>query len=331
MKTYLRARAEQAAESLRLGKPVAEYQQGVTPSMKRLIYSTMGLALLLLIGIPISVILLFILTPYPIPGYFIVFVLTMAITLWLLLLGTTIWAWYGYWSDPWGVLLYAEGFVDMRMRRVRGARWDHIETIQQHPTNRGARYTLRTSDRAKFSFDTIYLNPATAQPTQDLEAQMRQSSAQLHATIEREVATWLWERILGDYQAGLPVAFGLLRVSRQGVSDGQVHLPWNKMAAVRLGDDDRYGSWHVIRELKPPASQQASHTAMRSLLERHLSYWLEEVSPSTYLQIAAKDVDVPLISLPLSQAPNALLLVTLFDYLFHHHPEWHASSLSKTS
>lgn len=120
MKTYLCARAEQAAESLRLGKPVAEYQQGVTPSMKGLIYSTMGLALLLLIGIPISVILLFILTPYPFPGSFIVFVLTMAITLWLLLLGTTIWAWYCYWSDPWGVLLYTEGFVGVRMRRVRG-------------------------------------------------------------------------------------------------------------------------------------------------------------------------------------------------------------------
>ena len=77
MKTYLRARAEQAAESLRLGKPVAEYQQGVTPSMKRLIYGTMGLALLLLIGVPVFVILLFILTPYPIPGYGVVFILAL--------------------------------------------------------------------------------------------------------------------------------------------------------------------------------------------------------------------------------------------------------------
>ena len=215
--------------------------------------------------------------------------------------------------------------MDVRMRRVRGARWDHIETVQQRPTNRDPLYTLRTSDRAKFSFGTIYLNLATAQPTQDLEVHMRQSSAQLHATIEREVATWLWERILVDYQAGLSVAFGPLCVSRQRVSDDQVHLPWNKMAAVRLGDDDRYGRWHVIRELKPLASQQASHTAMSSLLERHLSYWLEELSPSTYLQITAKDVDVPLISLPLSQVPNALLLVTLFDYLFHQPPEWHPS------
>lgn len=324
MKAYLRARAEQAAKSLRLGKLVAEYQQGVTPPMKGLVYGTMGLLLLLLIGLPVAVILLLILTPYPLPGSFIVFVLAMAITFWLLLLGTTIWAWYAYWSDPWGMLLYAEGFVDVRMRRVRGVRWDHIETVQQRPTNRGARYILRTSDRATFSFGTIYLNLATTQPTQDLEVQMYQFTAQLHATIEREVAIWLWERILEDYQAGLPVAFGPLRVSRQGVSDGQVHLPWNKMAAVRLGDDDRYGSWHIIRELKPLASQQASHTAMRSLLERHLSCWLEEVSSSTYLQIAAKDVDVPPISLPLSQVPNALLLVTLFDYLFHQHPEWHA-------
>lgn len=250
----------------------------------------------------------------------------------------------GIWShtiSPRHVLFCAEGFVYTQGRKVQAVRWDEVDTFQkvkgeltgieslwymlrwyilrrEVPFIPPYRFSLRTKQGTTFRFRETFLNLALAGSFADISERFH-AELELADRMEREISIRLWEKTVAAYQAGHPVIFGKVQVSRQGVHIRREVRSWNEIDSLALYDDEG-----VIREFKSsePSSDTHEETNISlpaSDLNSHLAYWQEEVSPVTWIVLGVKDQYAHGWEWCVSEVPNALVFVALIAYALHQH------------
>ena len=258
--------------------------------------------------------------------------------------------WYR-WVSPRYVLYYAEGCVYVQGRKVQAVRWDEVETFQEVKVERRnpieifwhllqwvkwVRFThtipylppypfsLRTRQGKTFQFRSTFLNLARARAFADLGERF-DAEMELANRVEREVSMRLWEKAVTAYQAGLPVTFGKLQISAQGVRKGRKMRSWDEIDSLALENTEG-----VIREFKrpepsPETPEEAGVALPPTDLETHLAvtYWQEEVGPLALIILQMKEECRDEHTLNrgwyVSEVPNALVFVALIAYALHQH------------
>jgi hypothetical protein len=106
--------------------------------------------------------------------------------------------------------LCEEGLISLTRRRETVMRWDQVTSV--------TRYRLRRSDGAELAIG---------------------GDASLGGSIGYHVAHKQLPQVLASYHAGVPISFGGLTVTQQGLSlhQGRKTLPWSEVSAIEFSSD----------------------------------------------------------------------------------------------
>ena len=119
-----------------------------------------------------------------------------------------------------------EGLLYVNGDKADVIRWDQIEVVWTQVTKRYYNgvytgtthlYTVRRGDGATFKFSDKF-----------------HKVGDLGTIIERETSRRLLPKAIAAYNAGMPVTFGKLTVSQQGVSNGKELLPWYQIKGIQV-------------------------------------------------------------------------------------------------
>jgi hypothetical protein len=123
--------------------------------------------------------------------------------------------------------VFSEGLVRAKGSQVDVMRWEHVEAVWERvvkyryrgliPLYTTYNYTVRRSDGAQFKF------------TSSLK-----SNKLLGEAIQQEVTRRQLPQAIAAYDSGVPVNFGTLSVSTQGISKAGVLVPWNQVGQVNF-------------------------------------------------------------------------------------------------
>ncbi len=334
MQQHIRSSVDRTADALQFGSPTAIYQQVLSPSMKRSTYGLIIMYIILVMFFPSAELMGSLLStprqPFVIllsTVFFVPFCIFTFIFASILFRRAT---------TPWYVLLYPEGFISAKGRKVDTARWDQVITVRQEYTRKQGfpnaigllQYTLHMTDRTTLTFSETFLNLEIAhlfhprdrdlpwfkligrQETEvasiyeRLNAAWKQMTELIHV-MEREVVTRLLPGAVAMYRAGLPVTFGQLQISVEGISDAETTLPWDEFDCI------------IFREEGNGRLSESVPYADSSTLAERLAWWQEEIFPQDTMLIAGKKEHSASWSLAVSEVPNAFLLMELADYALH--------------
>ena len=219
---------------------------------------------------------------------------------------------------PWYVLLYAEGCISVKGHKVETARWDQVTAIRQVPDVCDFLYK---ADGTRLIVTNTFLNLETV-PLLDLRdadvprfaligrqetelaflyerhwAVFKQMN-ELLTVMEREVYSRLISQMRTRYQEGHPASFGRLQISREGINNGKAMLLWDEFDQLLLcGEEDN-------PEYMPSIDSP--------LIER-LTWWQHEVALQDMMRIIGKKEGEVFWSQPVSEIPNAFLLLELVN------------------
>ena len=252
-----RSQIDRIAEKLQFDAPLTIYQQVLSPAMKRKKYGGMLLCIILIMFFP-SVEFLGALLSTPRQVSLIWMTMAFFVPLCLFTIVLTILFLYRA-TIPWLVYLYTEGFISAKGRKIESVPWDQVQAISRVLINCDL---IERRDGKPLFFDNTFLNLATASQLdprerdwpfwrmigrQETEIALlqerwlvaRKQTLELMHVLEREITTRLFPNMVADFQAGLPVAFGSLELSREGVNDGKQLLHWEQLDQIILwGEED---------------------------------------------------------------------------------------------
>lgn len=147
------------------------------------------------------------------------------------------------------VYVGTKGLVRVKKNQTEAVHWEQVEAFWQNvtrityrvygvPTNRvtAHKYTIRQADGTRMIFKDTLL---------DVE--------NLGNTVAQETARLLLPRAIDTYNSGAPVVFGPLSVSKQGITKGKEHLPWDHFAGfqvengtVKFRQQGKRGAWASV-------------------------------------------------------------------------------------
>lgn len=337
MQQSIRSRVDQTADTLQFGLPTAIYQQVFSRSAKRRRYWAIIIYSVAIMVFPSCAFIGSLLSsPWQPLASFICAVLFVTLGIFTLLLVLIL---LRRMTIPWYVFLYAEGFLSARGRKIEAVRWDQVTAIRQLGpfTDR-----LSLADGRKFTFDNSFLNLETAHAldpqSRDVpwfkwtflkwngpeeaevtlvfdqwEAALNQETELIHS-MEREILTRLFPKIVATYQEGLPVAFGRLQISTKGISAGKTTLPWSDVDQITIHTVEGDPEDEDDSVPKPPPSVDSS-----TLTER-LAWWQNEVNSLDTMLIFSKGKRDAFWSRGVALVPNAFLLMELVGYALRQMP-----------
>jgi hypothetical protein len=140
----------------------------------------------------------------------------------------------------WGlrVLIYEVGLVRLQHRTASAFFWDEVETVWQKK-NKGnwAKFT-----QGKLVYIVHRQNGAELHFDDSLPEIQR-----LGAIIQRETLPHLLARSRDAYHAGQKVDFNKLRISRDGISNGQETITWEQVQQIQIEEErltiNKKGNW----------------------------------------------------------------------------------------
>jgi hypothetical protein len=335
----IRSQADQAANALQFGSPVAIYQQVFSPSEKRSIYGLIIMYIILVMFFPSYSLIEALSTHMASIAIIVCIIFFVSFSLFTLIFAPIL---FFRSATPWYVLLYPEGFISAQGRKITTGRWGQVLAIQQKlllklafPGTRSIlQYTLHMADNRQLAFIDTFLNLETANllhlRDRDLpgfnlirrqEAEVVSRSARFEAAwkqktelihvMEREVVTRLLPEVVATYQARLPVTFGQLQISIEGISDGEMMLPWHGLDHITL--HHALASLPLNGEADDSQADTVPYADSQTLLER-LEWWQNNIIPQHAMLIIGKEKGSACWSLAVSEIPNAFLLMELADY-----------------
>ncbi|HEU5200632.1 MAG TPA: DUF6585 family protein [Ktedonobacterales bacterium] len=213
--------AHELAERYQLGAPQAEYQRWLRPA-----------------GIVTSVLL-------ALGGIFFLTIFAPSVardgTDWpsiiiglLLLAGAFIWPISFLININQRVYLCAKGLVQVKGKRVDVVRWDQVEWVVDHVVRRA--YSLNNIPLAKFTTHVYKVRR-----TDGVKLTFRDSLRNVESLGETMVwatTRHLIPRAIATYNSGVPVPFGDLTVSKEGISKGKKLLPWDRYDHYEIKEGD---------------------------------------------------------------------------------------------
>lgn len=235
---------------------------------------------------------------------------------------------WSYLLLPSYVLLYEEGLVVTHWLTLSAVRWDEVATVFIVSGHRDVieriwdmfrgklsslpprRCRIYTQQGRSLRFHRRFLPSEHQGSFPDLWARSRAESELIYR-VEREVALRLWEQVVPIYQAGQPVSFGQVQVSRQGVCSWLGTLAWKDIERLVVFDAEgairRFSATEALSQAQQarPLSEPVPDLAV------HLVYWHEDVGPSAWITLKRKDHQAPAWAWEVSAMPNALVFVAL--------------------
>lgn len=128
--------------------------------------------------------------------------------------------------------------VDQNGKRFT-AKWDDLREVYQQivDVHRNGRYT-----HTVYRFTLVHRDGAKVHLDERLGG-----VADLGKFIQQEVTTRRLPEAIRHFEQGAPLKFGALTISRDGISNGKVILPWSRHLATRL----YYGDIYVKQRAEP--------------------------------------------------------------------------------
>ncbi len=214
--------ASELAARYQLGAPLAEYRRWLRPA---------GIVTSILLALA-GIIFLTLLAPRPYGNPDLIF----SILGLLMLAGTFIWPLSFLININHRVYLCAKGVVQVKGSRVDVIRWDQVESVVQNVTRRT--YGVNNIPIAKFTTH-VYKVRLTTGAKLTFRDSLRDVGS-LGNTIARATAQHLIPRAIAMYNNGMPVRFGNLSISKQGISKGKKLLPWDRFKSYGFKEGEVY-------------------------------------------------------------------------------------------
>jgi hypothetical protein len=216
-----------------LGPPQAEYAITTRRFVKQLLAAFLLLPLgAVMMGLP----LLMIWFQHGGHEHFLIF--KLAVLGFIFLSGSVLLAQRAYRNRGLRVLVYPEGLVRLHRHEARTLFWDEAEQVwQKRPATAWARlsqgklvFAVKRSDGTELVFDDSL---------PDVH--------RLGTTLHQHTLKHLLPRALAALDQGQSVAFGKLRATRRGLSNGRETVPWSQLRPPRVEADrffiERQGAW----------------------------------------------------------------------------------------
>ncbi len=152
------------------------------------------------------------------------------------------------------VSIYENGLVFIKRNGNEVIRWDQIAFVwhkvkKTTTTNTTRNYsTGRTTTTRTTRIDHSYI----VQRVDGVKFVFNQTFSHLRdlgKTIEQESARYLYPQAVAAYNAGHPLVFGKMSVSRAGLSDGRKILSWNEVKSIKVDENNgaiairKQGKW----------------------------------------------------------------------------------------
>jgi hypothetical protein len=123
------------------------------------------------------------------------------------------------------VVLYANGLTYREGKERRAVSWERIVSVQRQPT----RYWRKAG--------TIYHVEMSDGATLDLKKSIF-AVEELGAAIERHVVERQLPGAIADYEAGRPLVFPGLCLTREAIADSEEQLRWDEVAEGRVDQEE---------------------------------------------------------------------------------------------
>ncbi len=149
------------------------------------------------------------------------------------------------------IYVCTDGLVQVNGNDIRAIRWDEIESVHRRVTKHYTNgiymrtsylYTVRGSNGTRFMFND-----------------MLENIEKLGNTLEYEVTRRQLPKAIAAYNAGIPLNFGKLTISQQGVSNGKETLLWSQVQGIQankgvisIKKEGKWLNWSTVRASMVP-------------------------------------------------------------------------------
>ena len=170
----------------------------------------------------------------------------------VLALGGLVWMYFGLKNRKLRVFIYTHGLVSVD-QRPKVLRWDQVQQVWRKwrekeapsPSNSQSSTTAQAPKKATvINKCVVQLKDGNLIEIVDYIPGL----SQVTKTIEQESMRYLFPQLMSCFASGNTISFGLLSISRAGMSNGEQTLPWHELQAVRVEEGgmisiQRGGAW----------------------------------------------------------------------------------------
>ena len=178
----------------------------------------------------------------------------------VLMAGAVLLAFRTYRSRELRVLVYPEGMLYLRPDQARAVLWDEIDTVRHTKAEGHLMIFLSSSEAITVSgprIGELHFDDCLPQ------------IGELAGLIRRHTLGSLLSRAVAAYEAGEPVVFGEIQISREGITKGGRTLPWPDVKEIQFEEEKitvtRQGKW--LTWLTASAGEVPNFHVLRGLLE----------------------------------------------------------------
>jgi len=117
-----------------------------------------------------------------------------------------------------------DGIALVKLTAIVAMRWEQIECIRDN--------VMRISGEADHEY--IVYDSTGRTITFNI---LFEGYEELYSITKQKVLQNLFPKVLGDYEAGKPIVFGAITVSKMGITYGKKELSWDEYASINLNGD----------------------------------------------------------------------------------------------